>query len=119
MLVDNEQCRDNRAACGEQFCDKKERSRKLSKTVIINAALILSSVPRKILKPITVKHSKNAGVVITVSKASEDRKISCNPAFTDTTKQSAATSAKVSNSECNKCSVAMVSNHYRDYRKTF
>ena len=73
MLVDNEQCRDNRAACGEQFCDKKERSRKLSKTVIINAALILSSVPRKILKSVAVNHSKNAGVVITVPKASEDR----------------------------------------------
>ena len=109
MLVDNEQSRDDRAACGEQFRDKKERSRELNKTVIINAALILSNVLREILESIAVNHSKNAGVVVTVPKASEDRKTSRNNTFTYTTKQSATTFTKVLNFECFECSAAMVS----------
>jgi len=111
MLDDNKQCRDNRARCGEQFHDKKERSRKLNKTVIKNAVLILSNVLRKIPESITVNNPKNVGMVVTVAKASEDRKISCNTTFTNTTKQSATTFTKVFDFKYFECSAAMVSHN--------
>jgi uncharacterized protein YfiM (DUF2279 family) len=91
------------------FHGKKERSRKLNKTVIKNAADILSNIATKISHPIATNYPKNAGMATTTSKASEDRKTGSNLTFTDTTEQSAATFAKILKSRCFERSVAVVS----------
>ena len=108
-LIDNELCRGKILDSGEQFHGKKERSRKLNKTVIKNIAFILSNVTRKVPESITVNHPKNVGVVTTVSKTSKNRKTCRHIAFTHTTKQSATTLTKVLNFEYFECSAAMVS----------
>jgi len=72
---------------GNQINGKKERSRKLNKTVQINAAAILSNIAAKIYHALATNNSKDAGVVATASKASKDRKISSHFTFTYTTKQ--------------------------------
>jgi hypothetical protein len=66
----------------------------LNKTVITNAADILSNIARKISHSIATNHPKNTGVATVASKASENRKTSGNLTFTNTTKQSAATNAQ-------------------------
>jgi hypothetical protein len=91
------------------FNGKKERSRRLNKTVEINAADILSNIATKISDAIATNYPKNAGVATTTSKASKDRKISSSFTFTDTTEQPTATFAKVFKSGCLERSVAVVS----------
>jgi hypothetical protein len=110
-LIDNELCRGKMSTSGEQFHGKKERSRKLDKTVIKNVAFILSNVTRKIPESITVNHPENVGVVTTVSKTSKNRKTCSHIAFTNTTKQSATTLTKVLNFECFEHRAAMVSHN--------
>ena len=87
-------CKGKIAVVGDQINGKKERSRRLNKTVNKNAADILSNIAAKISHTLATNNSKNAGLVATRSKASEDRKISSHLAFTDTTEQSAATNAQ-------------------------
>jgi hypothetical protein len=53
---------------------KKERSRKLNKTVEINAADILSNIATKISHAIATNYPQNASVATTASKTSENRK---------------------------------------------
>lgn len=85
-LIDNKLSRGKISVCGEQFHDKKERSDKLNKTVIKNVAFILSNLTRKIPESITVNHTKNVGMVTTVSKTSKNRKTCSHVTFTHTTK---------------------------------
>ena len=84
-LIDNGLCKWKISVVGDQINGKKERSRKIDKTVKINAADILSNIAAKISHTIATNNFKDAGVVTTVSEASEDRKTSSNLAFTDTT----------------------------------
>ena len=102
-------CKGKIAVVGDQINGKKERSRRFNKTVNKNAADILSNIAAEISHTLATNNSKNAGLVTTATKASEDRKISSHLAFTDTTEQSAATFAKVFKSGCFECSAAVVS----------
>ena len=81
----------------------------MNKTVITNAADILSNIATKVSHPIATNYPKNAGVATTAPEASEDRKTSGNFTFTNTTKQSATTLTKVLNFECFEHRAAMVS----------
>jgi hypothetical protein len=108
-LIDNKLSREKIVVAGAQFNGKKERSRKLNKTVNTNAANILSNIATKISHTLATNYPKNAGVATTAPKASEDRKISSYLTFTDTTEQPAATFAKVFKSGCVECSVTVVS----------
>ena len=85
-LIDNGLCKWKISVVGDQINGKKERSRKIDKTVKINAADILSNIAAKISHPFATNHVKNVGVVVTASKASEDRKTCSNTTFTNTTK---------------------------------
>ena len=109
MLIDNELCRGKIFVISDQINGKKERSRKIDKTVKINAADILSNISGKIPDALTTNNSENAGVVATEPKASEDRKIGSDTTIANTTKQQTTTFTKVSNSECFECSTAVVS----------
>ena len=93
-LIDNKLSRGKVSVWGEQFRDKKERSHKLNKTVIKNVAFILSNLTRKIPESITVNHTKNVGMVTTVSKTSKNRKTCSHVTFTYTTKQSPTTNTQ-------------------------
>ncbi|MBW4641009.1 MAG: hypothetical protein KME05_22870 [Gloeocapsa sp. UFS-A4-WI-NPMV-4B04] len=85
MLIDNEMFKGKIAIVGDQINGKKERSRRLNKTVNSNAADILSNITAKTSYTRATNNSKNAGVVATGSKASEDRKISRCLTFAHTT----------------------------------
>ncbi|HYO05993.1 MAG TPA: hypothetical protein VER14_03315 [Phototrophicaceae bacterium] len=98
-------------AAQEQFDGKKERSRKLNKTVNKNAADILSNIATKIPYTITTNNFEDVGMVTTTSKASEDRKTGGNLTFTNTAEQPTATFATVFQSECFECSTIMVSDY--------
>jgi hypothetical protein len=50
VLIENDLYRSSTRVCGGRFRGKKERSRKLNKTVIINAGIILPKLLRKIPK---------------------------------------------------------------------
>ncbi len=80
----------------------------MNKTVITNAADILSNIATKVSHPIATNYPKNAGVATTAPEASEDRKTSGNFTFTNTTKQSAATFAEIFKFRCFERSPAVV-----------
>lgn len=110
-LIDNRLFREKIAAAQGQFNDKKERSRRLNKTVNTNAADSLSNIATKISHTLATNNSKNVGVATTVSKASEDGKAGSDTTVTNTTEQSAATSVTVFQFECFECSTVMVSDY--------
>ncbi len=85
MLIDTEMSIGKIAVVGDQINGKKERSRRLNKTVNSNAADILSNITAKTSHTRATNNSKNAGVVATASKASKDRKISRRVTFAHTT----------------------------------
>jgi hypothetical protein len=66
----------------------------LNKTVKINAADILSNIAAKISHALATNYAKNAGVVTTASKTSENRKTGSNLTITNTTEQPTATNAQ-------------------------
>jgi hypothetical protein len=84
-LIDNEISNGKISVVSNQIDGKKERSRKIDKTVEINDADILSNIVRKISHVLTINHFKNVGMVITGAKASEDRNTCSNTTFTNTT----------------------------------
>lgn len=71
MLIDNKFSSRKIIAVQEQFHGKKERSRKLNKTVNSNAADILPNIATKISHTIATNYPKNAGLATTTSKASD------------------------------------------------
>ena len=84
-LTDKELSKGKIFVVSNQINGKKERSRKIDKTVEINAADILSNIARKISHALATNHLKNVDMVITRTKASEDRKACRNTTFTNTT----------------------------------
>jgi hypothetical protein len=108
-LIDNKLSEEKIAVASDPFHGKKERSRRLNKTVNTNAADILSNIAAKISHTLATNYPKNASVATTASKASKNRKTSSHFTFTHTTKQPTATFAKVFKSGCFECSPAVVS----------
>jgi hypothetical protein len=66
-LIDNKLSREKIVAAQEPFDGKKERSRKLNKTVNKNAAEILSNIATKIPYTITTNNFEDVGMVTTTS----------------------------------------------------